>query len=93
MLGSSLGGFYATVMAEASGWPAVLALRLAVLLCRSRRPVDLPPTLHLSNNGQSFSLMVSAEWLNHNPLTAGALKQEEDPWRSTGLTLSVQQQA
>jgi len=74
-------------------WPAVLALRLAVLLCRSRRPVDLPPTLHLSNNGQGFSLMVSAEWLNHNPLTAGALKQEEDPWRSTGLTLSIQQQA
>ena len=24
VLGSSLGGFYATVMAEASGWPAVL---------------------------------------------------------------------
>lgn len=74
-------------------WPAVLALRLAVLLCRSRRPIDLPPTLHLGNTGQGFSLTVSAEWLNHNPLTAGALKQEEDPWRSTGLPLSIQQQA
>lgn len=67
-------------------WAQILALRIAVLCCRSR--IDLPPPpvqLHADLNG--FHLSVPDEWLAHNPLTHMALLQEADEWQGIGLPL------
>lgn len=87
----SLSKMVALLNEQPAYWPAVLALRLAVLFSRSRRPVELPTTLQLSAAPRGFTLTVDGDWLASTPLTAGALKQEEAPWRATGLSFHVRQ--
>ena len=64
-------------------WHAVLALRLAVLFCRARLPLQLPQGLSLQydNPTNSYTLKAPQAWLDNNPLTSAALQEEAEQWQ------------
>ncbi len=66
----------------------VLCLRLAVLLCRSRRNVDARLFSLARVNGE-YRLSVKADWLQSHSLTEYELRQEIDEWKSAGLKLDI----
>ena len=66
----------------------VIALRLAVVFCRSRHQESLP-VLQLSGTGKAFRLALSAEWVAANPLTQTALKLECDYWAAVAHQLNI----
>jgi exopolyphosphatase / guanosine-5'-triphosphate,3'-diphosphate pyrophosphatase len=66
----------------------VLALRLAVLFCRGRADIALPP-LQARVQGSRFRLMLAPGWLAKNPLTATALRDEAREWDHTGFELRI----
>jgi exopolyphosphatase/guanosine-5'-triphosphate,3'-diphosphate pyrophosphatase len=69
-------------------WAKVLALRLAVLCCRSR--ADLPPApLTIAGAHHGFTLSVPDDWLAANPLTHTALAQEALEWANIGVPLDL----
>ncbi|TXF13416.1 exopolyphosphatase [Pelomicrobium methylotrophicum] len=68
-----------------------LALRLAALVHRSRRPLELPP-IHVRRVKGGFQVALSGNWLAQNPLTAHALEDESQQWRQLGLNFEVQWQ-
>ncbi|MDF0606390.1 exopolyphosphatase [Neisseriaceae bacterium TC5R-5] len=74
---------------DTSLWQAVVALRLAALFCRSRRPLSLPPMLNLSQQKNGFALTVSKAWLEQSPLTASSFKQEVSQWKKLGAQLEI----
>lgn len=69
-------------------WAKILALRLAVLACRSRRDRDWPE-LALTASSGGFNLRLASDWLADNPLTHTALQQEAREWADLGLPLSL----
>ncbi|MCC6533945.1 MAG: exopolyphosphatase [Burkholderiales bacterium] len=69
-------------------WPLVAALRLAVLLNRSRTSVALPE-LTLKLHGRRFTLGVPEHWLGANPLTQTALDEETKQWRGAEGELEI----
>ncbi len=68
--------------------PVVLALRLAVLLCRARRDVRFPP-LEIKAQAGRIRLSFDPAWLEANPLTATALREEGDEWARIGQELKI----
>lgn len=79
-------------VAEALAHPArlakILALRLAVILCHARRPIELPKwTLRASRGG--FELRLDGDWLARHPLTQFLLDEECAQWDRVGLHLTV----
>ncbi len=74
---------------EDSAWHSILALRLAVLFCRSRRDVEMPRHLGLRADGKAFVLQLDTDWLDAHPLTASALKQETAEWKGIGFQLAI----
>ena len=72
-------------------WHALLALRLAVLFCRARLPLELPQHTALLwlPESQRYVLRISSDWLNNNPLTSAALKDEVLQWEKMGCTFEV----
>jgi exopolyphosphatase/guanosine-5'-triphosphate,3'-diphosphate pyrophosphatase len=73
---------------DRQAWAQIAALRLAVLLYRSRLDIELPQ-LALKANGTGFELKLSEDWLAQNPLTETALEAEIREWKGTGLKLAV----
>ncbi len=69
-------------------WARVMALRLAVLCCRSRIDRE-PPPISLAAIKNGFSLSAPDDWLAANPLTHTALIQEAEEWREIGQSLSL----
>ena len=69
-------------------WALIMALRLAVLLYRSRRDFGLPE-IQLRWNRTGFDLALNKDWLAQNPLTKTALEAEAREWKNTGLKLAV----
>jgi exopolyphosphatase/guanosine-5'-triphosphate,3'-diphosphate pyrophosphatase len=69
-------------------WNAVFTLRLAVLICRGRMDIALPP-LQVKAQGRRFRLNLDTEWLVRNPLTATALREEAREWDKIGFELRV----
>ncbi len=65
----------------------VMLLRLAVLLNRSRRDLEIPP-IELSVTEDSLSLSFDAAWLQANPLTVADLKRERGYLEAVGYDLS-----
>ena len=59
---------------------AILALRLAVLLCRRREEVERL-ALSVSVKGSSIVTRVEKAWLQEHPLTDYSLHNEEDEWQ------------
>ncbi|MCW5575346.1 MAG: exopolyphosphatase [Burkholderiales bacterium] len=66
----------------------VLALRLAVLLCRARRDARFPP-LDVRLQGDRVRLSFDPDWLEANPLTATALRDEIAEWTRVGVELRM----
>ncbi|HET9664514.1 MAG TPA: Ppx/GppA phosphatase family protein, partial [Burkholderiales bacterium] len=69
-------------------WTAVLALRLAALLCRGRTDTALPP-LQARVQGRRYRVDIAADWLQRFPLTAGALMDEAREWDRIGRELRI----
>ena len=66
----------------------ILALRLAVIVCHARRPVQLPKwTLRASRSG--YELRLDGDWLRHHPLTQFLLEEEAAQWEKAGPRLAV----
>lgn len=69
-------------------WRAVLALRLAALLCRRREEVEAL-ALTVSVKDASIVTKVSHDWLAKHPLTDFSLHAEESEWRKVGMQFDV----
>jgi len=69
-------------------WTAILALRLAVLFCRSRTDVTLPE-VQLKRSGNEYHLKLDKKWIEQNPLTENALQAEIKEWKAVGVNFSV----
>jgi exopolyphosphatase/guanosine-5'-triphosphate,3'-diphosphate pyrophosphatase len=70
-------------------WSAVVALRLAVLFYRRRINVALPDKLGLRSHSRGFTLTLERAWIEDNPLTAQALRQEVAQWKKAGFVLDI----
>lgn len=72
-------------------WFAITALRLAVLFNRARIPLNLPQHTQLRFNPDDnvFTLRISQNWLDENPLTADALTYETDQWRKIDTAFHI----
>jgi exopolyphosphatase / guanosine-5'-triphosphate,3'-diphosphate pyrophosphatase len=70
-------------------WGALLCLRLAVLLHRSRADAALPP-LALRVTPKRFVLGVDPQWLEANPLTDYALSCEADEWKKIDINVEIE---
>ena len=64
-----------------------MILRLAVLLNRSRSPVEMP-SIELLVDGHSMALHFDSEWLKENPLTVADLEREQEYLRNVGYELT-----
>ena len=69
-------------------WSLIIALRLAVLFCRSRGDVALPD-IRCRVIDTGFEVALPGTWLEQHPLTDAALETEADEWRAVGLKLEV----
>jgi exopolyphosphatase/guanosine-5'-triphosphate,3'-diphosphate pyrophosphatase len=69
-------------------WELVFCLRLASLFCRSRTDVDLP-RLGCEMTESGFRLLLPEALLENRPLSAAALADEADEWKSIGLRLEL----
>jgi exopolyphosphatase/guanosine-5'-triphosphate,3'-diphosphate pyrophosphatase len=69
-------------------WRQIFCLRLAVLLYRPRDDQALPP-MRAQQSSTGFQIELPAQWLQKNPLTAGALADESAAWRQVGWELRV----
>jgi len=69
-------------------WMAVLALRLAVLLCRRREEIKrLALTVSVKN--RSIVTKVDKKWLQAHPLTDYSLHNEESEWERVGFKFEL----
>lgn len=66
----------------------VLALRLAVVLCRARRDTRFPP-LDIKLQGERVRLAFDRAWLEANPLTATALREEVHEWARINQEIKI----
>jgi exopolyphosphatase/guanosine-5'-triphosphate,3'-diphosphate pyrophosphatase len=66
----------------------VIALRLAVLFCRSRINARLP-FIEAHCKGTNYRLKLDTDWLRENPLTTAALREEVREWRRLGVDLEI----
>ncbi|MGV0998535.1 MAG: exopolyphosphatase [Fluviibacter sp.] len=69
-------------------WRQVLALRLGAILHRSRLESDVPE-LHASETINGFTLQLPAQWLDANPMTMAALRDETVIWEEAGFRLRI----
>jgi exopolyphosphatase/guanosine-5'-triphosphate,3'-diphosphate pyrophosphatase len=69
-------------------WKLIVLLRLAVLLNRTRSPVELPD-LTLDPGTDVLELKFPAKWLVANPLTEADLQQEQEWLQARGFDLRV----
>lgn len=69
-------------------WPAVLALRLAVLFYRSRAQIELP-RMQIKCRDNEFRLKLDKKWLEQNLLTENALQAEVRDWKGLQVNFSI----
>jgi exopolyphosphatase/guanosine-5'-triphosphate,3'-diphosphate pyrophosphatase len=69
-------------------WEQVFCLRLASLFCRSRTDLELPQ-LACEMTESGFRLLLPQALLEDRPLSAAALADEADEWKSIGLRLEL----
>ena len=73
-------------------WRQIFCLRLAALLHRSRDDHPLPPLL-VRQSSSGFQIELPGQWLQKNPLTAGALADESTAWQQVGWQLRVRRRS
>jgi len=66
----------------------ILALRLAILFTRARRPIALPHW-QLSLTPSGIDLSLAADWLARHPLIAYSLEIETEHWAKVGIHMRV----
>lgn len=66
----------------------ILALRLAVIFCHARRPVELPRWSLRAGRG-GFELALDAAWLGRHPLTEHLLEEEAACWERVGRSFEL----
>jgi exopolyphosphatase / guanosine-5'-triphosphate,3'-diphosphate pyrophosphatase len=69
-------------------WKAVMALRLAALMHRSRNDAALAE-IRAKARGRSFRVKLDRAWLENNPLTVSALREEVAEWEAIGFELEI----
>ncbi len=69
-------------------WYAILALRLAVLLCRRREELSRL-ALRVQASDLSITTIVDEKWLANHPLTDFSLHAEESEWAKVGFDFSL----
>lgn len=69
-------------------WYAILALRLAVLLCRRREELTRL-ALHIKANKLSITATIDRKWLANHPLSNFSLRAEESEWAKIGFDFSL----
>jgi exopolyphosphatase / guanosine-5'-triphosphate,3'-diphosphate pyrophosphatase len=72
-------------------WGALLCLRLAVLIHRSRAD-GASPIIGLKQTPKRFVLSVDPQWLESNPLTDYALACEVDEWKKVDINIEIDTQ-
>lgn len=65
-----------------------MALRFAVLLCRARRDSRMP-AVEAKVQAERLRLAFDTAWLEANPLTAGALREELAEWAKLGHDIRI----
>jgi exopolyphosphatase/guanosine-5'-triphosphate,3'-diphosphate pyrophosphatase len=77
-----------TELDEAIDWRMVFALRLAVLFCQRRSPIN--PRIVSAKGGEGrFRLVIDPAWLRRNPLTNTALDEEIREWGKIGFEVKI----
>jgi exopolyphosphatase/guanosine-5'-triphosphate,3'-diphosphate pyrophosphatase len=69
-------------------WRQILALRLSTILHRSRREGGVPD-LHATETVNGFTIQIPATWLDDNPMTMAALRDETAIWAEAGFRLRI----
>jgi exopolyphosphatase/guanosine-5'-triphosphate,3'-diphosphate pyrophosphatase len=69
-------------------WEQVFCLRLASLFCRSRTDLELP-LLGAEMTESGFCVLLPESLLENRPLSAAALAEEAEEWKSIGLRLEL----
>lgn len=69
-------------------WRQILALRLAAIVHRARLE-GAAPALKASETVNGFTLQLPAVWLEENPMTAAALRDESLFWEEAGFRLRI----
>ena len=73
---------------EAFAWQ-VICLRLAIIKCHARRPVDAT-AIRLSRSAEAARLAFAPGWVERNPRTMYLLNEEVAAWQRYGsLTLEL----
>jgi exopolyphosphatase / guanosine-5'-triphosphate,3'-diphosphate pyrophosphatase len=69
-------------------WRQILALRLSTILHRSRREGGVPD-LQATETVNGFTIQIPATWLDDNPMTMAALRDETAIWAEAGFRLRI----
>ena len=77
-----------SLVTKEADWTLLVALRLAVLMYRSRSNKRLP-RIAATKSVSTYTLAIDGSWLIANPLTAAELRDEIAAWRRLGIQLSV----
>ena len=73
---------------EDVAWRQILSLRLATILHRARLE-GTAPELQARETVNGFTLQLPAAWLDENPMTAAALRDESAVWEEAGFRLRI----
>ncbi len=76
---------------ETPEWDALFALRIAVILHRSRRAEGLP-AVTATRHGAGYALHLPPDFVLRFPLTAAALEHEVAHWQQAGKSLRLEYQ-
>ena len=76
------------VTTDAADWMLIFALRIAVLLHRSRDDAAAAP-VGAGITPRGFQLTVADDWLESSPLTAAAFADEANQWAALGSDLRL----
>jgi exopolyphosphatase/guanosine-5'-triphosphate,3'-diphosphate pyrophosphatase len=74
---------------KSADWLMLFCLRLAALFFRHRADMQLP-RIGCRATGSGFEVALPAPWLDAHPLTAVALEDEAEEWKSFGLKLEIE---
>ncbi len=69
-------------------WRQILALRLGTILHRSRLESGVPQ-IQASETVNGFTVQIPALWLDENPMTMAALRDETAIWEEAGFRLRI----
>jgi len=77
-----------TRVSSDADWTLLIALRLAVLMYRSRSDKRLP-RIAAAKDGATYTLDIDRGWFEANPLTAAELRDEIAAWRKLGVNIGI----